>query len=183
MNIKGTCEDKFLKVKELFDELHGTDREIGSSFAVYKDGDPIVDIWGGFSSKEKTKEWEQNTLANVWSTTKGVAAITLAHAYENDLIDYEEKVCEYWPEFGCNGKEEITVGMLLSHQAGICGSMATKAEDYYDQKIMANELALMKPIWEPGTASGYHSMTYGWLTSELILRVSGKSLGNYLEVR
>ena len=179
MNIKGTCEDKFLKVKELFDELHDTDREIGSSFAVYKDGDPIVDIWGGFSSKEKTKGWEQNTLANVWSTTKGVAAITLAHAYENDLIDYEEKVCEYWPEFGCNGKEEITVGMLLSHQAGICGSMATKAEDYYDQKIMANELALMKPIWEPGTASGYHSMTYGWLTSELILRVSGKSLGNY----
>ena len=179
MNIKGTCEDKFLKVKELFDELHDTDREIGSSFAVYKDGDPIVDIWGGFSSKEKTKGWEQNTLANVWSTTKGVAAITLAHAYENDLIDYEEKVCEYWPEFGCNGKEEITVGMLLSHQAGICGSMATKAEDYYDQKIMANELALMKPIWEPGTASGYHSMTYGWLTSELILRVSGKSLGDY----
>jgi CubicO group peptidase (beta-lactamase class C family) len=179
MNIKGTCEDKFLKVKELFDELHDTDREIGSSFAVYKDGDPIVDIWGGFSSKEKTKEWERNTLANVWSTTKGVAAITLAHAYENDLIDYEEKVCEYWPEFGCNGKEEITVGMLLSHQAGICGSMATKAEDYYDQKIMANELALMKPIWQPGTASGYHSMTYGWLTSELILRVSGKSLGNY----
>ena len=179
MNIKGTCEDKFLKVKELFDELHDTDREIGSSFAVYKDGYPIVDIWGGFSSKEKTKGWEQNTLANVWSTTKGVAAITLAHAYENDLIDYEEKVCKYWPEFGCNGKEEITVGMLLSHQAGICGSMATKAEDYYDQKIMANELALMKPIWEPGTASGYHSMTYGWLTSELILRVSGKSLGNY----
>ena len=179
MNIKGTCEDKFIKVKELFDELHNTDREIGSSFAVYKDGEPIIDIWGGFSSKEKTKEWEQNTLANVWSTTKGVAAITLAHAYENDLIDYDEKVCEYWPEFGCNGKEEITVGMLLSHQAGICGSMATKAEDYYDQKKMANELALMKPLWEPGTASGYHSMTYGWLTSELILRVSGKSLGNY----
>ena len=95
------------------------------------------------------------------------------------MIDYDEKVCEYWPEFGCNGKEEITVGMLLSHQAGICGSMATKAEDYYDQKIMADELALMKPLWEPGTASGFHSMTYGWLTSELMLRVSGKSLGNY----
>ena len=80
MNIKGTCEDKFLKVKDLFDELHSTDREIGSSFAVYKDGEPIIDIWGGFSSKEKTKEWEQNTLANVWSTTNGIAAITLAHA-------------------------------------------------------------------------------------------------------
>ena len=93
----------------MFDELHNTDREIGSSFAVYKDGEPIIDIWGGFSSKEKIKEWERNTLANVWSTTKGVAAITLAHAYENDLIDYDEKVCEYWPEFGCNGKEEITV--------------------------------------------------------------------------
>ena len=166
-------------MKELFNELHSTDREIGSSFAVYKNGKPIIDIWGGYSDKDRQNKWEKDTLATVWSTTKGVAAITLAYAYEKGLFDYEEKVSKYWPEFGCNGKEDITVGMLLSHQAGICGSNAESVEDYYDQKIMANELALMKPLWEPGTASGYHSMTYGWLTSELILRVSGKSLGNY----
>ena len=111
--------------------------------------------------------------------SKGIAAITIAYAFEKGLIDYEEKVSKYWPEFGCNGKEDITVGMLLSHQAGICGSKTNNAEDYYSQSTMANELANMKPIWEPGTASGYHSMTFGWLTSELIIRVTGKTLGEY----
>ena len=179
MNTNGTYEDQFSDVKELFDQLHGSDREVGSSFAVYKDGNPVIDIWGGFTDKDQKVVWERNTLANVWSTTKGVAAITLAYAVEKGLLDYEENVSTYWPEFGCNGKEDITVGMLLSHQAGICGSNATKAEDYYDQKLMSNELAQMTPIWEPGTASGYHSMTYGWLTSELIIRITGETLGNY----
>tara|TARA_Y100000768_G_scaffold118543_1_gene87541 strand:+ start:15599 stop:16729 length:1131 start_codon:yes stop_codon:yes gene_type:complete len=179
MKIKGTCEDKFIEVKELFADLHNSEREVGSSYAVFKDGKPVVDIWGGYCDKDLKKEWSRDTLANVWSTTKGVAAITLAHAYENDLFNYEEKVAKYWPEFGCNGKEDITVGMLLSHQAGICGSSANKVEDYYNQKIMADELAKMAPLWEPGTASGYHSMTYGWLTSELMLRIAGKTLGRY----
>ena len=181
MNIYGECENQFSEVKELFNELHSTDREIGSSFAVYKNGKPIIDIWGGYSDKDRQNKWEKDTLATVWSTTKGVAAITLAYAYEKGLFDYEEKVSKYWPEFGCNGKEDITVGMLVSHQAGICGSNAESVEDYYDQKIMAEELAQMTPIWEPGTASGYHSMTYGWLTSELIIRITGKTLGNYFK--
>ena len=145
----------------------------------YKDGLPLVDIWGGYKNLDETEIWNRNTLATVWSTTKGIAAITIAYAFEKGLIDYEEKVSKYWPEFGCNGKEDITVGMLLSHQAGICGSKTNNAEDYYSQSTMANELANMKPIWEPGTASGYHSMTFGWLTSELIIRVTGKTLGEY----
>ena len=179
MEIKGTCEDNFLEVKELFKSLHESNREVGSSFSVYKDGLPLVDIWGGYKNLDETEIWDRNTLATVWSTTKGIAAITIAYAFEKGLIDYEEKVSKYWPEFGCNGKEDITVGMLLSHQAGICGSKTNNAEDYYSQSTMANELANMKPIWEPGTASGYHSMTYGWLTSELIIRVTGKTLGKY----
>ena len=181
MKVKGTCEERFLEVKKLFNDLHESDREVGSSFAVYKDGKAIIDLWGGYTDKDHTDEWCRDTLATVWSTTKGIAAITLAYAHQNGLLDYEEKVSKYWPEFGCNGKEEITVGMLLSHQAGICGSSTNKVEDYYDQKIMADELANMTPIWEPGTASGYHSLTYGWLTSELIIRVTGKSLGQYFK--
>ena len=169
MEIKGTCKDNFLEVKELFKSLHESDREVGSSFSVYKDGLPLIDIWGGFKNLDETEIWNRDTLATVWSTTKGIAAITIAYAFEKGLIDYEEKVSKYWPEFGCNGKEDITVGLLLSHQAGICGSKTNNAEDYYSQSTMANELANMKPIWEPGTASGYHSMTYGWLTSELII--------------
>ena len=181
MEIKGNCQEGFLEVKELFGSLHKSGREVGSSFSVYQDGKPIIDIWGGYSDKDQTKQWNRNTLATVWSTTKGVAAITIAHAFENKLIEYERKVSEYWPEFGCNGKEDITVGMLLSHQAGICGSKTDNVEDYYSQSVMAKRLASMHPIWEPGTASGYHSMTYGWLVSELIIRVTGKTLGNYFK--
>jgi len=179
MEIQGNCDRKFTEVKELFESIHSSGREIGSSFAVYKDGKALVDIWGGYTDKEQTNPWNKDSLATVWSTTKGVAAITCALAVERGLLDYEEKVSHYWPEFGCNGKEDITVGMLLSHQAGICGSATNNVKDYYSQSTMAEELAAMKPIWEPGTASGYHSMTYGWLTSELIIRVTGKTLGNF----
>tara|TARA_B100001113_G_scaffold352664_1_gene354709 strand:- start:1932 stop:3062 length:1131 start_codon:yes stop_codon:yes gene_type:complete len=179
MSIHGTCEEKFQPVKELFQEIHRSGREVGSSFSVYKDGIPLIDIWSGYTDKEKNKEWKRDTLANVWSTTKGITALTIAHAYEQGILDYEEKVSTYWPEFASNGKEEITVGMLLSHQAGICGSNTDKINDYYDQAIMAAELAQMEPLWNPGTASGYHSLTYGWLASELIIRLTGKTLGTY----
>ena len=179
MEIQGNCDNKFKEVKDLFESLHSSGREVGSSFAVYKDGKAIVDIWGGYTDKQKTNLWGKDSLATVWSTTKGVAAITCALAVQKGLLDYEEKVSHYWPEFGCNGKEDITVGMLLSHQAGICGSETNEVKDYYSQETMAEELAAMKPIWEPGTASGYHSMTYGWLTSELIIRVTGKTLGTF----
>jgi len=179
MSIHGTCEKKFQPVKELFKEIHQSGREVGSSFSVYKDGIPLIDIWSGYTDKEKNKEWKRDTLANVWSTTKGITALTIAHAYEQGILDYEEKVSTYWPEFASNGKEEITVGMLLSHQAGICGSNTDNVNDYYDQEIMATELAQMEPLWKPGTASGYHSLTYGWLASELIIRLTGKTLGTY----
>ena len=179
MEIKGHCEERFNSVKDLFGELHDSNREKGSSFSVYKNGEAIIDIWSGYSDADETKPWERNSLATVWSTTKGVAAITVALAVERGLLDYSEKVSHYWPEFSENGKENITVEMLLSHQAGICGAQTNDVNDFYDQELMASKLAGMKPIWEPGTASGYHSMTFGWLTSELIKRVTGKTLGSY----
>jgi len=179
MEIHGGCDPQFSKVKETFEKLYQEDREIGSCFAVYKDGKPLVDLWGGFQDKEKTKPWQKDNLVTVYSTTKGIAAFCIALAMEKGLLRYEEKVSKYWPEFANNGKEDITVGMLMSHQAGICSPETRNVDDYYNQNLMAEKLAGMTPIWEPGTASGYHSMTFGWLTSELILRVTGKSLGTY----
>ena len=179
MKVKGQCNEQFGRVKDLFQELHTSGKEKGSSYAVYKDGEAIIDIWSGYSDADETKPWNRNNLATVWSTTKGVAAITCALAVERGLLDYSEKVSYYWPEFSVNGKEDITVEMLLSHQAGICGAQTDEVNDYYDQELMASKLANMKPIWEPGTASGYHSMTFGWLTTELIKRVTGKTLGVY----
>ena len=179
MEIQGECDPQFSKVKETFEKLYREDREIGSCFAVYKDGNPLVDLWGGFQDKDKTKPWQKDNLVTVYSTTKGVAAFCIALAMEKGLLKYEEKVSTYWPEFASNGKEEITIGMLMSHQAGICSPETRNVDDYYNQNLMAEKLAGMTPIWEPGTASGYHSMTFGWLTSELILRVTGKSLGTF----
>ena len=179
MEIQGECDPQFSKVKETFKKLYREDREIGSCFAVYKDGNPLVDLWGGFQDKDKTKPWQKDNLVTVYSTTKGVAAFCIALAMEKGLLKYEEKVSTYWPEFASNGKEDITIGMLMSHQAGICSPETRNVEDYYNQNLMAEKLAGMTPIWEPGTASGYHSMTFGWLTSELILRVTGKSLGTF----
>ena len=179
MQIHGECDPQFSKVKETFEKLYQEDREIGSCFAVYKDGNPLVNLWGGFQDKDKTKPWQKDNLVTVYSTTKGVAAFCIALAMEKGLLKYEEKVSTYWPEFSSNGKEDITIGMLMSHQAGICSPETRNVEDYYNQSLMAEKLAGMTPIWEPGTASGYHSMTFGWLTSELILRVTGKSLGTF----
>ena len=179
MEIHGECDPQFSKVKETFEKLYQEDREIGSCFAVYKDGNPLVNLWGGFQDKDKTKPWQKDNLVTVYSTTKGVAAFCIALAMEKGLLNYEEKVSTYWPEFSSNGKEDITIGMLMSHQAGICSPETRNTEDYYNQSLMAEKLAGMTPIWEPGTASGYHSMTFGWLTSELILRVTGKSLGTF----
>ena len=179
MEIHGECDPQFSKVKETFEKLYQEDREIGSCFAVYKDGNPLVELWGGFQDKDKTKPWQKDNLVTVYSTTKGVAAFCIALAMEKGLLKYEEKVGTYWPEFASNGKEDNTVGMLMSHQAGICSPETRNVDDYYNQNLMAEKLAGMTPIWEPGTASGYHSMTFGWLTSELILRVTGKSLGTF----
>ena len=179
MEVHGECDPKFNKVKETFQKLYKEDREIGSCFAVYQDGRPIVDLWGGYQDKDRTKPWEKETIVTVYSTTKGVAALCAALAMEKGLINYEEKVSTYWPEFATHGKEDITVAMLLSHQAGICSPETRNVEDYYDQSIMAEKLAGMTPIWEPGTASGYHSMTFGWLVAELILRVTGKKIGTF----
>jgi len=179
MEIHGECDPQFSKVRETFEKLYQEDREIGSCFAVYKDGNPLVDLWGGFQDKDKTKPWQKDNLVTVYSTTKGVAAFCIALAMEKGLLKYEEKVSTYWPEFANNGKENITVGMLMSHQAGICSPETRNVDDYYNQNLMSKKLAGMTPIWEPGTASGYHSMTFGWLTSELILRVTGKSLGTF----
>ena len=112
MEIHGECDPQFSKVKEAFEKLYQEDREIGSCFAVYKDGKPLIDLWGGFQDKEKTKPWQKDNLVTVYSTTKGVAAFCIALAMEKGLLKYEEKVSTYWPEFATNGKADITVVCL-----------------------------------------------------------------------
>ena len=156
-------------------------REIGASLAVYRGKDIVVDLSAGFRDAESTKPWTRDTLANVWSSTKGITAIAVAVLVDRGLIDYAAPVARYWPEFAQNGKAAITVSQLLSHQAGLPGFIdPTALEDFYDWSTVTARLASQPPMWEPGTRNSYHAMTFGFLAGEVIRRVSGMSVGQFV---
>jgi len=182
--IHGTVAPGFEKVKETFIENFKSRKELGAACAVYKDGEKIVDLWGGYRDYKTRAPWEEDTMVLVFSSTKGVASMAVALAHSRGLFDYDEKVGTYWPEFAQNGKENITVRQLLSHQAGLAAideplDLATLAN--LDQ--LAEALAKQKPAWEPGTKHGYHAITLGWYEGELIRRVDPKkrSLGQFFQ--
>lgn len=180
-DIKGTVADGFGKVADAFGanfEQHG---ELGAAFALYVDGECKVDIWSGIADKSTGREWDEDTLQLVFSTTKGAAAICVARLVEAGKIDYEAPVASYWPEFAQAGKEAITVGQLLSHQGGLPYVDAVLTfDDVIAVDPVVAALAAQKPVWEPGTRHGYHALTYGWLAGELVRRVDGRRIGAYL---
>lgn len=156
-------------------------RELGASLAAYRHGERVVDLWGGWADQARTRPWTRDTLANVWSTTKGVAAILVATLVDRGLIDYDAPVTRYWPEYGANGKDRTTVSQLMSHQAGLPGfEEPTPLSEFYDWEIVTDRLARQAPMWEPGTKNSYHAMTYGFLAGELVRRASGKCVGRFL---
>lgn len=176
--VSGTVARGFEKVRDVFEENFRSEDELGACFAAYKDGEKVVDLWGGHKDRDKQTPWTQDTLINVWSTTKGMAALTIARLVDRGLIDYDAPMIKYWPEFGAHGKDKVTVAQALSHQAGVSAVDAPiTIEDYFDAPRMAQLIAETKPLWEPGTRNGYHALTYGWITGELALRVTGKTLG------
>jgi CubicO group peptidase (beta-lactamase class C family) len=176
IDIQGHVEPGFEKVREVF--LSNWDEyEVGASYCVVHQGKTVVDLWGGFTDRDLKKPWQKNTLVNVYSTTKGMGALTIAFLVENGSLSYEAKVTDYWPEFGAEGKQEVAVAQLLSHQAGVCGvSQPLRVEDLYDWNKMVRLLAAQKPFWEPGTRAGYHAVTWGFLAGELVRRITGKTL-------
>jgi CubicO group peptidase (beta-lactamase class C family) len=179
VEIKGSVEPGFELVQDEFTRLWN-EIEVGASFCVFHQGRKIIDLWGGFTDRDEADEWQGDTLVNVYSATKGPASLAMAILYDEGLIDYEEKVSTYWPEFGAEGKQNITVAQLLSHQAGLSSvESRLTVEDLYDWDKMVNLLAAQKPLWEPGSAAGYHAITWGYFPGELIRRVTGKTLGEY----
>lgn len=178
--IHGTCAEGFEQVRKAFAANFASPGEAGASVSVVRDGEVMVDLWGGYADAGRTKPWRRDTLANVWSTTKGMGALVCGMLVERGLMAYEDKVSKHWPEFAANGKTEITVGQMLSHQAGLCGPTApTTVEDYCDHALMVERLAAQTPIWTPGSRSGYHALSVGILAGELVKRVSGKTIGTF----
>ena len=183
VEIQGKVEPGFEKVKEAF-KANWQAYELGASFSVVLKGRTVVDIWGGFLDTDFTKLWQEDTLVNVYSTTKGMGALAAAILVDEGKLDYEARVVDYWPEFGVEGKERITVAQLFSHQAGLCGvSEKLTIEDLYDWDKMVRLLAAQRPHWDPGTAAGYHAVTWGYFPGEIIRRITGKTLGTFFHER
>lgn len=180
IEIHGHCDPRFSRVKDAFAKNFAVENEYGASFCAFVDGEAVVDLWGGHVDAARSRPWREDTLANVWSTTKAMAA-TCAHVLvDRGQLDVEAPVARYWPEFAANGKEAMPVKYLLSHQAGLAGIAEQMApEGLYDWDAVCAALARMAPLWEPGTRSGYHGMTFGHLVGEVVRRISGKSLGTF----
>ena len=156
----------------------------GAAAAVFIEGKPVVDIWAGPARKDGTP-WQRDTMSVCYSGTKGIASTAIHMLATDGLIDYEASVADYWPEFGCNGKQKITVRQLLSHQAGLhkIVHLVEKLTDILDWDLIVSRLAKTEPDFHPGTANAYQAVTFGWLVGELIRRVSGLTVPEFIAQR
>ena len=156
----------------------------GAAAAVFIEGKPVVDIWAGPARKDGTP-WQRDTMSVCYSGTKGIASTAIHMLATDGLIDYEASVADYWPEFGCNGKQKITVRQLLSHQAGLhkIVHLVEKLTDILDWDLIVSRLAKTEPDFHPGTANAYQAVTFGWLVGELIRRVSGLTVSEFIAQR
>ncbi|HET9729670.1 MAG TPA: serine hydrolase domain-containing protein [Acidimicrobiia bacterium] len=178
---EGFVADGFERVRDVFEENFAKGLEVGASFAVYHRGELVVDLWGGIADQQRNTPWTRDTMALVFSTTKGVTAICANKLAQEGRLDVDAPVAKYWPEFAQADKGDITVAQLLSHEAGLAwvdGEMT--AEEAFAWDPVVDALARQRPHWEPGTKHGYHATTYGWLVGEVIRRVTGRSVGTYL---
>jgi len=178
----GDVDEGYGKVADAFRRNLSSGLELGAAVAVYREGRKVVDLWGGYCDANTRAPWQQDTIVNVFSTTKGVASLAVAVAVSRGLLDYDAKIADYWPEFAQAGKGAITVRQLLGHQAGLVAVKPTLTlVDIADPEKMSAKIAAQEPHWQPGTRHGYHAVTLGWYQSELIRRVDpkGRTIGRF----
>lgn len=180
IDVHGFVKPGFEPVRDAFAANFEKGLELGASVAVTRDGEFVVDLWAG-AADPSGRPWERDTIVNVYSTTKTMAAISVLVCADRGLVDLSAPVARYWPEFARNGKEAITVSHVMSHSAGLSGfdPPPESVELLYDWDACVERLAAQKPWWEPGTASGYHAITQGYLQGEIVRRVTGRSLGTF----
>lgn len=179
--ISGFTAPGFEPVQEAFETNFAEDTELGAGFAAYLDGALIVDLKGGYADRKKQNAWTEETIVPVYSTTKPIAALVLSSVIEALPAGYETPVADVWPEFGANGKDAVTIAQMVSHQAGLPGFVDPVDPGLWlDPDACAAALAPLAPLWEPGTAHGYHPLSWGYLIGELVRRIDGRSLGTIL---
>jgi CubicO group peptidase (beta-lactamase class C family) len=180
--VGGDVDDGLGGVADAFRRNFSERGEVGAACAVFRDGDLVVDLWGGHRDAVRTKRWERDTLVTVFSTTKGMASLAMAVAHSRGLFDLDERVAAYWPEFAQHGKDDITVRQLLAHQAGLAVidtpiDLATLG----DPDALGRVLAAQAPRWRPGEFHGYHGQSLGWYESQLLRRIDPqqRTVGRY----
>src|SRR6266704_5755239 len=177
----GTCSARFDPLRELFAAKLESGEDLGASLAVNIDGEMVVDLWGGWADEARTVPWTENTITNVFSTTKTMTSLAALVLVDRGELDLDATVAKYWPEFAARGKAGIKVRHLLSHTSGVSGwDRPVTIDDVYDWDKSTAMLAAQAPWWEPGTASGYHALTYGHLIGEVLRRVTGKTLKDFV---
>ena len=180
--ISGYCDPKFSQVEEIFSHSIKSGHELGASLAVEIEGEKVIDLWGGFRDEERSKSWERDTIVNVFSVSKAITSVCLGRLMERGLVDVNAQVRDYWPEFGSNGKEKITVKDLLCHTAGMFGFKGgIPVNNWTDWRQYTRLLENQSTYCEPGKIQAYHALTFGWLVGELIRRVDGRTVGEYFK--
>jgi CubicO group peptidase (beta-lactamase class C family) len=182
MQINGHCDERFSKVRDAFEQNFTERGDIGACFAVTLEGEYVVDLWGGHQDAALTKPWQEDTIINVYSSTKTMTFLCALMLADRGELDLGAPVAQYWPEFAANGKEGVAVKNLLSHSAGLPGfSRPLSPAELYDWDLCCADLAAQAPWWEPGTASGYHAVTQGYLIGEVVRRITGKTIGEFFK--
>jgi CubicO group peptidase (beta-lactamase class C family) len=178
--IQGTCSDQFAAVRDAMAQNFDKGLDVGASVAVTVNGELVADLWGGHADEARTTEWQRDTIVNVWSTTKTMAALSALILADGGGIDLYAPVAKYWPEFAANGKEKVEVRHLMSHTSGVSGwQEPVTMEDICNWDKSTSLLAAQAPWWEPGTASGYHALNQGHLIGEVIRRATGQTPGQF----
>ncbi|HAS41498.1 MAG TPA: EstA family serine hydrolase [Microscillaceae bacterium] len=181
----GTIDPQFESVKEAFESNFYRDdtyQELGSSLCVYYQGKQVINLWAGYRNREKTQPWTEDTTIALYSTTKGITGLCVGVLVDRGLVAYSDLVSKHWPEFGQNGKENTTVSHLLSHQSGNPGLReTTQLDDLMNWDLICDRLARQAPYWVPGEKTSYHGWTVGYLAGEIVRRVSGKTVGTFLQ--
>jgi CubicO group peptidase (beta-lactamase class C family) len=176
--VHGFAHECFAAARDAFAASLASGDDVGASFCATLEGETVVDLWGGYADEAKTRPWEKDTIVNVYSTTKTMAALTALLLADRGELDFDAPVAAYWPEFAANGKRAITIRHLMSHASGLSGWREPfTGSDLYDAERAAQLLAAQAPLWEPGAASGYHVYTFGFLIGEVVRRITGKTLG------
>jgi CubicO group peptidase (beta-lactamase class C family) len=176
------CPPRFDSVRRAFlANFEGDFAELGARFVACIEGEPVLDLWGGFADRARTLAFDHRTLAPVFSTTKAITSLMLAWRVGQGGIAYGQRATDLWPQFGQAGKAGLSVEQVLSHQAGLAGFRGPLDPDIWlDFDAVVHQLEIAEPLWPPGTASGYHPMTFGYLAGELFRRADGRTLGQAL---